>query len=599
MARTLSSVRWVLILTLVALVVGVLACGGGRTETAAPAPKPAQPAAQPAAAPAAPAPAQKPEPAKAAVPAAPEPKYGGVALFGIGADPPGGWDIMRAALFYNLHAVGATMWGSGNLVRPCRDEVYKVCPGLAERWEANSDFTQWTFKVRDGVVWHDGTPFAAEDVKWWLDLAMFGTKVGEKTRQPAWYQSDFGPIQKVEVLDGNRIRVTLAQREPLLVERMAVPHLTISLPRHKAQPRINEGVMDIAPLDLGLVGTGPFKFLNYEKGVKAQVRRFDKYWEKDEKGRQLPILDGIDWAVFLDPASFDAAFRTGKVDGGGAFPNVWLSPQRKDAFVKDLGDKVWFAEIASPGHADFSFNVLKQGPWQDVRVRRAMSLQVDRNESACAVWDCAAFLTPMLAPKNPFTSPDFLTWPGWNSQTKQADRAEAKRLLAEAGFPQGFSFSMPCSADRGAFQRRCEFLQAQFSQLGIDMKFDLLDNAGFAATRTSNQYPAQIGYAPSSHLPEGLERGMTVHSVSPATNAKHEDPKIPEFFRRLKAATSFDERVKIYRELERYYVLDQVYAIQMTSSIFIIPYRSHVKGRVVPGEHPMNLLDFATVWLDK
>lgn len=602
MARTLSSVRWVLILTLVALVVGVLACGGGRTETAAPAPKQPQPAAQPAAAPAAPAPApaQKPEPAKAVAPPAQEPKYGGTAIFAIGADPPGGWDIMKAGLFYNLHAIGAGMWGSGNMVKPCRGNVYEVCPHLAERWEANKDFTEWTFKIRDNVSWHDGASFTAEDAKWWLDLVYFGAKGGTKTRAPAWYSSDFGPGQKVEALDGNRIRVTLAKPEPLLVQRMAIPHLTTSLPRHLAAARIERGETDVTPQDIGFVGTGPFKFLTYEKGSRGQVRKFDRYWEKDAKGRQLPYLDGIDWAVFTDATAFDAAFRTGRLDGGGPFANVWLSPTRKDAYIKDLGDKVWFTEMEAPGHADWSFNTTRQGPWQDVRVRRAMSLWVDREASICGTQDCAGYLSPMLSSKNPFTNPDFRTWPGWNPKTREQDRAEAKRLMAEAGYAQGgFSMTLPCINDKGAFIKRCEFLQAQFLGLGISVKFELLDNAGYAATRTSPQYDVQIGYAPSSHLPEGLERGMTTFGVSPATNAKHEDPKIPDFFNRLKAATSLDQRVRIYRELERYYVLDQVHAVQLAGGVYIIPYRSHVKGRVVPAEHPMNELDFATVWLEK
>ena len=69
--------------------------------------------------------------------------------------------------------------------------------------------------------------------------------------------------------------------------------------------------MDVSPVDMGYVGTGPFKFHAYEKGVAVEVRRFDQYWDADEKGNQLPYLDGVDYLIIKEPAAFHAAFRSG------------------------------------------------------------------------------------------------------------------------------------------------------------------------------------------------------------------------------------------------------------------------------------------------
>jgi ABC-type transport system substrate-binding protein len=83
---------------------------------------------------------------------------------------------MQQSIYFDLHQMGGPLWGDGNVVRRCLDDAYKVCPGLAEGWEVNSDFTQWTFKVRDNVVRHDGKPFTVEDVRYWADLGFFGAK---------------------------------------------------------------------------------------------------------------------------------------------------------------------------------------------------------------------------------------------------------------------------------------------------------------------------------------------------------------------------------------------------------------------------------------
>ena len=124
------------------------------------------------------------------------PKPGQIATFGVRRDPPAAFDMMMTTIWYDLHQVGSPVWGSGNLVRPCLENVYAVCPALASEWEHNADFTQWTFTIRDGVKWHDGTAFTVEDAKFWFDLAFTGYKSGDKVRRPAWYATKMGKFQQ-------------------------------------------------------------------------------------------------------------------------------------------------------------------------------------------------------------------------------------------------------------------------------------------------------------------------------------------------------------------------------------------------------------------
>jgi peptide/nickel transport system substrate-binding protein len=522
------------------------------------------------------------------------PKYGGILTLANRGDPPGGFDTMGFSNSELLYPSG-NLNGVGNLVRPCRENVYKVCSYVAESWEANSDFTQWTFKVRDGILWHDGTSFTAEDAKFWVDLAFLGAESGGKTRAPAYYKAGFGTLKKTEVLPGNRLRLTLGESEPQYLLSLVPGERSIAHPRHLMQPRIQKGEVTITPLDVGLVSIGPFKILNHEKGSRVQVRRFERYWEKDADGRQLPYLDGIDFAILRDPSAMDAAFRVGRVEGGALGSSHTLSKERQAGYIRDLGDKVWFAEVAAT-RGGLAFNVLKPGPLQDLRVRRAISLWLDRQAAIPGALGGFGYVSSLLHPTNPFTSPDFSTWPGFDPATKQRDRAEAKRLLAAAGYANGFQMGHLVVR---TLVHRGEFIHGQLAGLGVDVKLELRDNAGEIAGRLTLDFDTSAGgVALFSIIPEQLELGMTTYSISKYSGPKHEDPKIPEFFRRLKAAPSFDERVKVFRELERYYILEQAYAITIFGDIGVIPYRSHVKGISIPTESVLNI-DFAATWLDK
>jgi peptide/nickel transport system substrate-binding protein len=497
---------------------------------------------------------------------------------------------------YDLTSVSSNISGTANLVKACRDDVYKMCPALAESWQADADFTQWTFKIRENVLWHDGAPFTAEDAKFWLELAYFGAKVGDKVRATSWYKANLGDIKKVDVLSGNRLRVTLGQRTPQYLYTLAEPRQTIQHPRHLAQSRIEKGEVNLAPLDIGLIGTGAFKFHNWERGVRHQVRRFDKYWEKDEKGRQLPYLDGIDFAVMRDPSAFDAAFRTGRVEGAPRAGNFYLTPERKVGYDRDLGDRVWYAEIGNPV-AGLSLNLLKPGPLQDVRVRKALFLWSDQDAFIQAIFGGFGFNGIILHPKNPIGTADFMTWPGLNPATKERDRAEARRLMAAAGYPNGFKMDILLPAPRWTFYG--EFLNGHLKPLGIDMVLALKDEAGYSAARLNLDHDSEYGGTYGWVIPEATEADLTIYSISKASRVKHEDKKVDEYFRRLNNSVSLDERVKVWREFERYWFLEQAYSVPLGGRVSLIPYRSYVKGLIYPPERVQENLDFVTVWLDK
>ena len=529
------------------------------------------------------------------------PKHGGTVTLALRRDPPSAYDRMKTNIWFEIQPVTDALYGNGNIIRLCRDDFYKICPALAESWQANSNSSQWTFKFRDGVKWHDGAPFSAEDVKFWLDMVVGKAQGGGKTRREAAYADDYAGIETVEVLDGNRLRVTLGEARSLFLQLISrsIPAAVVAHPRHLAAPRIANGEVDVSPQDLGFVGTGPFTMVKQEKGVGAEVKRWDGYWEKDANGKQLPYLDSVRYAVIPDPAAMDAAFRTGRLDGGSYGAGHTLSKERKEAYQREMGDKAYFVPVYSTDTV-LAFNALIPGPQQDVRVRQAISLTLDRQQAAKALGGGEGAPVITMSPENPFSNPDATTtWPGWNPATKDADRAKAKQLMRDAGYPNGFSVRTFCY-NVSTYTEVCEYLKAQLLTLGIDYDMEIGDQAKYTQSRQTLEW-AMVTMPGVAEVidPELAEPSVGRFSDFNSAAGKHEDPKVPEFFKRMRASRDLSEKTKIWREFERYYLLEQVYHTPIYIGYASTPYRSYVKGILRPTTGTDRQVDLAVVWLDK
>jgi len=523
-------------------------------------------------------------------------KYGGILVLANRSDPPSGFDTLRTSSIA-LHEVAGALFGPGNLVMRCRENMYLVCPYLASSWVTNPGFTEWTFSIRNDAYWHDGVAFTAKDAKFWFDLAYFGVKVGDKVRAPAYFKGEFGDVEEVEVLEHNRLRITFRHRSPYFLDVLADPRFKIAHPRHLMQKRIEQGEVSITPLDVGLVGVGPFKLEKYERGSVLRVRRSDRYWETTGEDN-LPYLDGIQYVVMPDPLAMDVAFRTGRLDGGARGQEHYLTSDRKQGYVRDLGQAVFFAEMDG-GNVRLAFNVLKPGPWQDSRVRRALALWIDKRAAIPSALGGFGWTSPDLGPPNillPIGRAQFINWPKFDRGALEEKRAEAKRLMADAGYAGGFSMGHLCRALNTA---PCEFLKDQLAGLSIDLRLQIADEGEWNAGRVSLEYDSQQGRLTPSPIPEGTEAVYGRYSKSPDAYAKHEDPKVDELYRRLRDALTYDQRVQRWAEIERYLFVEQTYIIPIAEYTQVAPYRTYVKGLVIPPEDGHTHTDFATVWLEK
>ena len=266
-----------------------------------------------------------------------------------------------------------------------------------------------------------------------------------------------------------------------------------------------------------------------------------------------------------------------------------------EAYKRDLGDKVFFVQTVGRLHSVL-FNMLDPGPLQDVRVRKAIALWMDKQEAIPAVLGGFGDLYTLLWGTSPWVDPEFRKWPGFSAENKAQDRAEAKRLMAEAGYANGVEMTTLC---RFKWSFKCEWVQAQLAGLSIDLKIEFHDDAIWYERNRTLGYDMQTMVLCGGTIPETCRDGMARYSVQPNSWIKHEDAKIDEFFDEMLNATDLQGREKAYRALDYYVTVEQAYHVPVWGELQTVPFRSHVKGLQWPPERPSNNTDYATVWLEK
>ena len=306
----------------------------------------------------------------------------------------------------------------------------EVLPGLAESWTVSDDGLLYTFTLRDGVTFHDGTSFDAQDVVFSLDRAR-----GDASENAQ--KGLFAAIDTVEAIDPRTVRVSLTRRAGDLLFNLGWGDAVIVAPESAATNKT-------AP-----VGTGPFKLGNWVKGSSLTLERSADYWG------EAPALEKATFRFISDPSAAVSAMLAGDVDAFPNFPAPEALPQlRADPRYEVVVGSTEGETILAMNHA--------RKPFDDVRVRRAIGHAIDRQ----SIIDGAMF--GLGAPIGSHFAPHH---PAYVDLTDRSafDPDKAKALLAEAGYPDGFKATIklppPSYARRGG-----EILASQLRRVGIDLQ---------------------------------------------------------------------------------------------------------------------------------
>ncbi|HEX8231764.1 MAG TPA: ABC transporter substrate-binding protein [Caulobacteraceae bacterium] len=315
------------------------------------------------------------------------------------------------------------------------DAKGRVQPALATNWEVSPDGLIYIFHLRPGVRFHNGAPFDASVVKFTLDRARAPASANVQ-------KEALDVIRSVDVLDPRTVRLTLSRPSSRLLSVLAWGDAVMVEPR-------SAGGIAARP-----VGTGPYRFSIWRRGDSVTLVRNDSYW-----GRKAAIPT-VNFKFIADPTAAFAAMKAGDLD---AFPD-YPAPENLDQFKRDGRFRV--VEGLTQGETILAINNRK-GPLADVRVRRAIAHAIDRR----AILQGAMFGHGVpIGSHYPPQAPGYVDLTGMYPH----DPARARRLLAEAGYPNGFELSLKLPPPSYA-RRSGEIIAAELAQVGIRVRSQNLE----------------------------------------------------------------------------------------------------------------------------
>ena len=335
----------------------------------------------------------------------------------------------------NRQAYGPQWYGMAYDTLIHMDRVGNLGPMLATEWEFSADGKQLVLKLRHGVTFSDGQPFNAAAVKANIERG--------KTLTDSAVAADLDAVASVDVVDEYTVRLDLTTPTAVILSRLATKAGTM------VSPAAMNGAVD---LDVTPVGTGPYVLTKYQTGVSGTYVRNDSYWG----GR--PSVAKIELSLYADSTAGINALQTGQIE------------------MFELLDKPAIETIEKAGLPARSIEGLKlewvaldfAGKFKDPRVREAVGLALDRRQFADFVGKGEP--TWQWVPKSsPYFDPTI-------GELQPYDVEKAKRLLAEAGYANGFSFTLSFAV-RPSTQAAAEVMQEMWAKAGITVALDGADGA--------------------------------------------------------------------------------------------------------------------------
>lgn len=395
-----------------------------------------------------------------------------------------------------------------------RDPLGELHPGLAESWEWAEDGSTFTMTIRDGVTFHDGTSLDADVVKANLDrlLGMPDSPVFSAVRN----------VERVDVIDPSTVVLVMTQ-----------PDATLEYSLADRAGAIVSGKAIADGVDLGsqAVGAGPYRVVEFRPSDGIVYERFEDYWGDPnaavaKRVELVGIADGNARASGLITGDFDAAQIT---------PSQVAQVQNAGIDIV-ANTSLWFIQVYHNRSRDF---------FADPDVTRAMSMAIDRDAICAAIYYGFCQPTITMFPDDYWAgSPDI------PDDYFAHDVEEAKRLLAEAGYADGFSFELMFAAGSDPYPQLAELLQAQWGEIGLDVRIRPVDISQLATTFfVDKQSDALIG---GSGGPEPTSLFQTLFTSTGFANPGGVVPEgLDELVDRMSRAIDRDERAEIVREASR------------------------------------------------
>lgn len=407
--------------------------------------------------------------------------YGGVLVRAHATDP-AGFDPVQDTSIAALDLIAPIYSQLVRLDPEAPDGALR--PELAERWEVGEDGRSITFHLRQGVQWHDGMPFIADDV-----VSHFKRVITPPQGLFSSQRAPFLDVVDIRAPDAGTVVFETGNPSAGLLRSFAGGHYMV-VSKHVMERETADDPRGLRSNPEALVGTGPFTFTEYKQGSSFRVEKNPNYWDEGK-----PYLDGIEFFIMKDSAARFAALATGRVHTTPS-GTASLTPTQAQEARRDYADSIEVVEARGPFWMGAAFNV-KRKPFDDARVRQALSLAVDRGAYLTLVTGGAGGVG-MTAGYSPPDTPlglsteQVLDLPGYGAD-RNADVERAKLLLAEAGYPEGFSTAIMVRSDVPVWVNSALFFQDQWRKLGLDVEVDQAEFGASIGRMLQGDYDVRIG----------------------------------------------------------------------------------------------------------
>ncbi len=446
------------------------------------------------------------------------------------------------------------------------DSRMRILPSLAERWETPDDNTN-IFHLRRGVKWHDGTDFTADDVKYTFDYVL-------DPKSPAIWRSNFDQVDRVEVVDRNTVRFLTKTPFPPLLGAMAIL---------RSSAIVQRGAVEKQNLTTQIVGTGPYKLVEYVPKSHVELVKNPDYW-----GKPLPYIDKVTFKILEEEDARVAGLRSRTLDYAFLTPEGEQRLRNQRTVIVTKTPRIFlFCYI---------FNMQRK-PWSDVRVRQAINLAIDRQE----------IIEKALSGSGTISGPIATGFGNWFISTDELKRRwyrqdldKAKRLLKEAGVPDGQEMDLLITPFGGTnfYTGGAVVLKDQLQKVGINVKIRQVEVGVFireASPAGNFNYDMQANAFTARHDPDGF-LWARFYSKNPFA-AGYNNPKVDDLLLRARTTVDPVQRKFFYDEAQRR-LLEELPMLWIAVDNIIEGVQNYVKGYT---QSPFTRRDWGlkNAWLDK
>ena len=501
-----------------------------------------------------------------------EPRHGGILDFAVTVEPKD-YDCYSNTSFAFLHPVAPHY---STLLKFDAANYPQIIGDLAKSWAISADRKTYTFKLWPNVLFHDGSPLTSADLK-----ASYERLIHPPQGIVSARRIDYGAISDIATPDPLTVVFHLQWPEAAMLANFASPWNCIySAAKLAADPNFPK---------THILGTGAFVFVEHVKGKYWRGRRWEKYFRPGK-----PYLDGFQ-ADFMPAAAVMSAYKSGKI--AAEFRGV--TPPQRDDMVAAFGDRMTVSESPWLSNLSVVFNV-KRAPFSDARVRRAMSLAIDRWGAADKLQKTTflKYVGGLMRPGSSMATPEaeLVELPGFGRDIAAA-RAEAKRLLAAAGVHDLkltlLVRDIPMPHFAGA-----DLLVDSWRQVGINATEEKLGIFDWQSRVEAGNFDAALDFSGDYFDDPTIQLTKYVsHDLSPVNNSGSTDQFLDALYIGQAVTENPQQRAKIVRAFEKH-ALTEAYTVPLLWWNRIVVTSSKLGGWYITPSHFIGQ-DLTDVWLQE